>query len=77
MTHKSISRKPRKKLIDLSRREAMSVLGLVIALACSTQLLLSLSQVAQASGNSNHQSVDSKALGSNVGSEIVSLDKEN
>lgn len=77
MIHKRVSSKNRKKLFDLSRREAISVLGLVVALACSTQLLLSLSQVAQASGVSNYRAVDSQDLGANVSSGMVSLDKKN
>ena len=44
MAPKRVSRKPIKKLIGLSRRELISILGLVILLACSTQILLSLNQ---------------------------------
>ncbi len=63
MTRKRVSSKNRKKRIDLSRREAISILGLTLALACSTQVLLSLSQVAQASGGAKNQAAGSKALG--------------
>ena len=61
MARKKNSKKSRKRFIDLSRREAITILGLVVSVACSTQVLVALGQVAQASGNLTGETSANKA----------------